>query len=207
MVWRLEWISGEVDRLWLEGLLQIRNEHDSAYITGYAHDEAGNLIYLGMVGHKTVLESIRATVQARQRKKLWLKGQPVYPLPTHYSQTWQHLPDYGAYHATLIADPALPGKWQPGEEAVYLLVFEGSEGNTPEAQATQMLPKRLSEALPIPMIDGWAEVLWNAGAEKDLIGELMTGGDTSAGFWVHLTEQFWAELLSRLLKEEKIRIS
>ena len=116
VAWRLEWVSGEVDRLWPEGVPQIRNEHGSAYVTGYAHDEAGNLIYLGMVGHKTVLESIRATIQARQRKKLFLQGRPVYPLATHYCQTWQHLPDYGAYHATLIADPALPGKWQPGEE-------------------------------------------------------------------------------------------
>ena len=78
-----------------------------------------------MVGHKTVLESIRATVQARQRKKLFLQGRPVYPLATHYCQTWQHLPEYGAYHAALIADPALPGKWQAGEEVIYLLVFEG----------------------------------------------------------------------------------
>lgn len=100
-------------------------------------DEAGNPIYLGMVGHKTVLESIRATVQARQRKKLWLQGRPVYPLPTHHSQAWQHLPDYGAYHATLIADPALPGKWQPGEEVIYNLIFEGEllDGSKPATQA------------------------------------------------------------------------
>jgi hypothetical protein len=71
------------------------------------------VIYLGMVGYKKVLESIRATVLARQRRKLFLQGRLVYPLGTHYCQTWQHLPDYGAYHATLIADPALPGKWQP----------------------------------------------------------------------------------------------
>jgi hypothetical protein len=74
VAWRLEWVSGEVDRLWPDGVPQIRNEHGSAYVTGYAHDEAGNLIYLGMVGHKTVLESIRATIQARQRKKLFLQG-------------------------------------------------------------------------------------------------------------------------------------
>jgi hypothetical protein len=41
------------------------------------------------------------------------------------SQEQPRLPDYGAYHATLIADPALPGKWQPGEEVVSLLVVEG----------------------------------------------------------------------------------
>jgi hypothetical protein len=77
VAWRLEWVSGEVDRLWPEGVPQIRNEHGSAYVTGYALDEAGNLVYLGMVGHKTVLESIRATIQARQRKKLFLQGRPV----------------------------------------------------------------------------------------------------------------------------------
>jgi hypothetical protein len=54
--------------LWSDGVPQIRNEHGSAYVTGYFHDNAGNLIYLVMGGHKTVLESIRGTVQSRQRK-------------------------------------------------------------------------------------------------------------------------------------------
>jgi hypothetical protein len=42
VAWRLEWVSGELDRLWPEGVPQIRNEHGSAFFTGYAHDEAGN---------------------------------------------------------------------------------------------------------------------------------------------------------------------
>jgi hypothetical protein len=74
VVWRLEWLSGEVDRLWPEGVPQIRNEHGSAYVTGYAHDDAGNLIYLGMVGHKTVLDSIRATIQAASARSSSCKG-------------------------------------------------------------------------------------------------------------------------------------
>lgn len=207
--WRLEWVSGEVDRLWPEGVPQIRNEHGSAYVTGYAHDDAGNLVYLGMVGHKTVLESIRATVQTRQRRKLFLQGRLVYPLPTHYCQTWQHLPDYGAYHATLIVDPALTGKWQPGEEVIYLLVFEGgpSDESIPEKQAVRLLAPRLSEALPIPVLHEWAGMLWEAGVEHGLIGELTTGGDSSAGFSVQINEKIWAVLLSTLLKEGKIDIS
>jgi hypothetical protein len=208
VAWRLEWVSAELDRLWPEGVPQIRNEHGSAYITGYAHDEAGNLIYLGMVGHKTVLESIRATVQARQRKKLWLEGRPVYPLPTHYCQTWQHLPDYGAYHATLIADPALPGKWQAGEEVVYLLVFEGEllDKSTPEKQATRSLSRRLSETLPIPIKDRWSEVLWEAGVEKDLIHEFAYSGDCLACFGVKTSQTGWTELITRLIKEDIIEI-
>jgi len=205
----MECVSGEVDRLLPEGIPQIRNEHGSAYVTGYAHDDAGNLIYLGMVGHKTVLESIRATVQARQRKKLFLQGRPVYPLATDYCQTWQHLTDYRAFHATLIADPALPGKWQPGEDTVYILVFESdlTEGENPEEYAYQMLPSRLSEALPIPIIDRWSEILWEAGFEKGLITKLATGGDSLLCFSVQLAQSVWAELISKFLKEEKINIS
>jgi hypothetical protein len=57
VAWRLEWVSGELDRLWPEGVPQVHNEHGSVYITGYAHDEASNLVYLGIVGNKTVLDS------------------------------------------------------------------------------------------------------------------------------------------------------
>ena len=209
VAWRLEWVSGEIDRLWPEGVPQIRNEHGSAYVTGYAHDEAGNLAYLGMVGHKTVLESIRATIQARPRKKLFLQGWPLNPLTSHYCQTWQHLPDYGAYHAGLIADLSLPGKWQPGEDVIYLLVFEGElpDGSTPEIQARRVLTSRLAETLPIPILDEWHESLWEVAQMENLIVGLLTGGDCQEGYLVQLTETKWKEVITRLLKEWKIRVS
>jgi hypothetical protein len=209
VAWRLEWVSGEIDRLWPDGVPQIRNEYGSAYVTGYAHDEAGNLVYLGMVGHKTVLESIRATIQARQRKRLFLQGKPVYPLPTHYCQTWQHLPDYGAYHATLIADPALPGKWQPGEEVVYLLVFEGElpDGWSPEIKARRVLTSRLSEALSIPIIDEWADTLWDTGVNKELIGRMVKSGDCLESFWLNTIEITWMKEVRQLLEDGKLPIS
>jgi len=209
VAWRLESVSSEVDRLWPDGVPQMRNEHGSAYVTGYAHDDAGNLVYLGMVGHKTVLESIRATIQARQRRKLFLQGRPVYPLPTHYCQTWQHLPDFNAHHATLIADPALPGKWQPGDDVIFLLVFECEvdNGSLPEDWAERMLTMRLSETLPIPVLDGWDEALWEAGQTENLIVGLETGGDCQEGYLVQLPETLWKEVITRLLKDSKIRIS
>jgi len=162
-----------------------------------------------MVGHKTVLESIRATVQARQRKKLFLQGRPVYPLATHYCQTWQHLPDYGAYHAALIADLALLGRWQPGEEVIYLLVFEGDVEGCPtsEDQGRCMLTSRLSEALPIPIVDSWAEALWEVGVSKGLIVELTISGDCLAGYCIHVSETSWADNLSSLLRKCVIRIT
>jgi hypothetical protein len=176
--------------------------------TGGMH-AAGNLIYLGMVGHKTVLESIRATVQARQRRKLFLQGRPVYPLATHYCQTWQHLPDYAAYHATLIADPALPGKWQPGEDVVYILVCEGelSDGPTPETCAQRLLTSHLSETLSIPILNEWEEHLWEVGQIENLILGLVTGGDCQVGYIIKLDEIGWKEVVVGLLKERKISIS
>jgi hypothetical protein len=160
-----------------------------------------------MVGHKTVLDSIRATVQTRHRKKLFLQGRLVYPLPSHYNQSWTHLPDYGAYHAALIADSAVPGKWQPGDDVAYILVFEGdlTDGDNPEAHACRMLPSRLSEALPIPIIDRWSKILWEAGFENGLITELATGGDSLKCLSVQLAQSVWAELISGFLKEEKIK--
>jgi hypothetical protein len=111
------------------------------------------------------------------------------------------LPDYGAYHATLIADPALPGKWQPGEEVVYLQVFEGEvvDGSTPESQARSMIASRLSETLPIPVLDEWYASLWDAGQRENLIVGLETGGDCQEGYQVQLTETKWKEVITQLL--------
>ena len=168
-----------------------------------------NPYYLGMVGHKAVLDSIWAIVQARQRKTHFLQGRPVYPLASHYCQTWQHLPDYGAYHTTLIADPALQGKWQAGEEVIYLLGFEGEllGESTPENQTQRMLTSRLSETLPIPILDEWHESLWEAGLVENLVVDLQTSGDCQEGYQVQLMESVWKEVITRLLKELKIRIS
>jgi len=69
-----------------------------------------------------------------------------------------------------------------------------------------MLPSRLSEALPIPIIDRWSEILWKAGFEKGLISELATGGDSLKCLSVQLAQSVWAELISRISQEEKIKI-
>ena len=78
---------------------------------------------------------------------------------------------------------------------IYVLVFEGgmTDGEKPEDHACQTLPFRLSEALPILVLHEWAGVLWEAGVEHGLIGELTTGGDSSAGFSVQINEKIWAE--------------
>lgn len=118
------------------------------------------------------------------------------------------LPDYGAYHTALIADSALPGKWQAGEEVVYLLVFEGelTDGSTPENQAIRLLSPRLSKALQIPIKNNWAEALWETGLMKEMTGELITAGDCLTGYWVSISEKGWADILTWLVKEQMVKI-
>lgn len=90
-----------------------------------------------------------------------------------------------------------------------MLVFESdlAEIKAPEDYAVYILASRLAEKLSIPVIEGWSEALWDTGSENELIGELVTGGECMAGYWVHTSEGRWSEVSTQLLKGGKIRIS
>ena len=83
------------------------------------------------------------------------------------------------------ANPALPGKWQPVEEVIYLLVFEGE---TPETQGHFSLTARLLETLLIPILDEWNEPLWEVERRETLVVDLQTGGDCREGYAIRLSE-------------------
>jgi hypothetical protein len=69
-----------------------------------------------------------------------------------------------------------------------------------------MIASRLSETLPIPILDRWPVTLWEAGAKKELIGELATSGDCSSGHWVHVSESGWKEVITVLIEQGEISI-
>jgi hypothetical protein len=71
----------------------------------------------------------------------------------------------------------------------------------PENQAHRVLTSRLSEALSIPILDGWSEVLWEAGVRNELIAELQTAGECYSGYSVKISESSWANNLKWLLRE------
>jgi hypothetical protein len=76
------------------------------------------------------------------------------------------------------------------EEVVYLLLFDGADdGETLEDIAQAMLTARLSEALPIPVLDAWDRRLWESSRSKDLVVDLQTCGDCHEGYLVRLTEK------------------
>jgi hypothetical protein len=60
--------------------------------------------------------------------------------------------------------------------------------------------------LPIPLLEEWAEALWEAELQKEMIGELITAGECLLGYWVSVSETSWADILSRLIKEQMVKI-
>ena len=208
VAWRLEWVEGEDRRLWAgQNTPTVRNDQTFAYLTGYACNDGNVLVYLGMAGHKTCLESIRATIQANRRRFLTVGSTMVWAEGRYY-QLWQPLPDFGSHHAAIVSAGAAPGQWQPGDLAVYVLVFESdlAGGADLAGCARTQLFGRLAEALPVPLLEGWAGALWEAGEEADLVTTLTTGGDCLAGYQVALTEESWSEIVTRLLEEQVIHI-
>jgi hypothetical protein len=125
-------------------------------------------------------------------------------LATHYCQTWQHLPDYGVYHATLIADPALLGKWQPDDSVAYVLVYR--EMSQPEAELVRLFIVRLKETLEIPILDEWAEMLWKHTSNRNYVHNLTTGGDCLLGARIDLQAK-WQGFLTDLLKQGEITLT
>ncbi|GAB4577477.1 MAG: hypothetical protein Fur0022_02080 [Anaerolineales bacterium] len=200
VAWRVEWTGDESNQLWPQNVPMVRNDQVSAYLTGYALDRE-HLIYVGMAGYKTVLESIRATVQSRKKKLLEVHAHFVTPLPDQYVQIWQFLDDFGYHHAALLARPALPGKWEPDDLDAYLLCFEEEDVDAPSRLAA-----RLAEGLCLPILPAWGQALWDAGWEKELVREITVGGDCLAGYAVALTEDAWTEIVQQLLEEKTITI-
>jgi len=200
VAWRVEWTGEDGEALWAGNVPVVRNQQVSAHLTGYALDRE-HLIYLGMAGYKTVLESIRATVQARRKKLIEVHGHFVFPMPDQYIQVWQGLDDFGYHHAALLARPALPGKWLPDDLDAYLLFFDGEE-----TEAPSRLAARLAEGLCLPILPEWGQALWEAGRHADLVRDLTVGGDCLAGYAVALTEDAWTEIVQKLLEEHTITI-
>jgi len=205
--WRVAWAAPENGEgpLWEGRSPMVRNEHAAVNLAGYAFDDDRNLIYLSAVGHKTALEAIRASLLGRHRQgKLTLGGgryQTRLNGLERYEQVWAPLPDFQAHHVIFLARQAF--KPEPADAVTYLVAFDG---DAPEEQARRLLTKRLHAALPIPVLDEWAEALWNAAAERDWITAVRAAGDCRGCWQVSLMTD-WAALVESLITQGEIEIA
>lgn len=210
LVWKLSGVvsNPDIQHLYPDGKVpMVRNEHAQATVTGYATTTTSwnaALIYAGVVAHKTAIESLHATLL--QKKSLSLDGAPAVP-DSHFRLEVVPMPDFGLYHAALICDAALPGKWNPQDEKAYALVFKqpGREGAEIDARLEAAVLVRLREVLPHAVKDEWAHELFARASEQGLIDRLRTAGDCLAGALIHLDKD-WTAMLSDLLAENVLTV-
>ena len=209
-IWKLSGVISDpsIQHLYEDGNVPaVRNEHAQATITGYATTDVNwnaTLVYIGAVAHKTALESLHATLL--QKKSLSLDGHPVLP-DGHIRMEVVPMPDFGFCHGAMIADAALPGRWDPQGDKAYALVFrepgQGMENLDTRLEAAVLV--RLREALPHPVKDEWAHELCIRATKQGLIDGLRTAGDCLTGARLHLDKD-WTGLLNDMLEEQVLKV-
>ena len=194
------------NRLFADAVPRLRNGQALAHVTGYAYDSDRNLAYVGLVGYKTSLESLKVTLMAGKSLQMVQDGLGDVMLNPidKYEQAWQAMPEYTSHHAGFVSRLALPGKWEPEDLAAYVLVYRG----TPDAEneLIRLFVERLKEALEIPILDEWAAALWKQASDQNFVQNLTTGGDCILGARIDLQAN-WQELLANLLTHEDISLT
>jgi hypothetical protein len=177
-----------------------------AHVTGFAYDTDRNLAYIGLVGYKTSLESLKVTLMSGKMLKMTRDGAGDVMLnPTEkYEQAWQAMPEYTSHHAVFVSRLALPGKWEPDDLVAYVLVYRGTSYANEEL--IRLFIERLKEALEIPILEEWSSILWEQACNRKFVQEMVTGGDCILGARIDLQAD-WQEMLTDLLKQEDISLA
>jgi hypothetical protein len=194
------------DRLFSEAVPRLRNGQALAHATGFAYDDDHTLAYVGLVGYKTSLESLRVTLMSGKPLLMNQDGVgDVSLIPTDkYEQAWQAMPEYTSHHAAFVSRMALPNKWEPTDLAAYILVYR--ETPEPGAELIRQFLERLKEALEIPILDEWAAILWKHAINRKYLQDLKTGGDCILGAKIDLQAD-WQELFSELLAQNAVSLT
>jgi hypothetical protein len=194
------------NRLFPEAVPKLRNGQAMAHVTGYAYDSDHFLAYIGLVGYKTSLESLRVTIMCTKPLQITQDGVgEVSLIPTDkYEQAWQAMPEYTSHHVGFVSRLAVPGKWEPEDLSAYVLVFRGTLDA--ENEMIRLFIERIKEALEVPILDDWGVILWRQARNQKLVQDLVTGGDCILGARIDLQAD-WQELLTELLAQEDISLT
>lgn len=197
------------ERLFPEAVPKLRNGQAQAHVTGYAYDNDHNLAYIGLVGYKTSLESLRITLMCGKPLQLTRDGVgDVSLIPTdRYEQAWLAMPEYTSHHVGFVSRLALPGKWEPEDLSAFLLIFRGTPD--PREEMIRLFIERIKEALEVPILDEWGATLWKQARNRNLVQDLVIGGDCILGARIELRpgQTDWQELLADLLAQEEISLA
>lgn len=183
---------------------RVSNGEMSAPVSGWAVDGI-HLVYAGVVGHKTALESFKATLNATRKcfsvSRIGNTG-ISYPLGDKYVFHARPMPTHDVYHGTFVNISALPGKWHVGLSSVYCLDFAGVD----DSAFNLSIINRLHECLECPMLDEWADVLIPAAMTEELVAPIATDGDCKRGVSVRIDNARWKSLVSSLIADKSLPI-
>ncbi len=194
------------ERLFPGAVPKLRNGQAMGYVSGFAYDSDHNLVYVGLTGYKTSLESLRVTLMGNKPISMSQEDAgDVSLLPVEkYKQAWQPMPDYTSHHAAFIARNALPRKWEPEDLYAYLLVFKGA--HNPDHDLKRLFIDRLKDALEIPILDEWGAELWKQARNQRYVYDLTTDGDCILGAQIDLQAD-WIGLITDLLQQETLQLT
>ncbi len=188
----------------MRDLLRAYNDQAAVECCGYALD--GEVLVLAdLVGYKTACKSLWATTVNSPRKPFYISGEVKACRGeikrTRYRAFWAELPEQTAHNLVIVntrvleAGPDVSGEAQP----FYLIT---SQDKLPLPRFVALL----NQALDLPILPAWAEVLWQCGQDESLITGLTHGGDIAAAWRVLPDEAQWGELIQSGLQDGTIRL-
>lgn len=181
----------------------VSNNETRLPVSGYAYvDMVNTLVYLGFVGYKTAINSAMATLWQSKPLSLYAHGTPhqsLYPFGK-YDRVITPMPDYDAHHCLAINHRAVPGKWTPDDNQIFILAFIGSDS------VESQLVSRLNETLSIPVLPEWATRIIEEGYVRKFVTNLKTGGDCVRGISIEVKNADWTQLVEDLLVSETIAV-
>ena len=181
----------------------VANKEVGVPLVGYAIAPlTGEVVYLHIVGHKTAVRSIWATLNGRAGNVINI----TVPDDVHRAYSSQNYvtysdpvdPDLGLVRLTLVDRRAVDREVADGE--AFLIVPDG----TAEHDLDRAFITRLNAVLPIPVLPEWGSTLRAEGEEKHLVKPCRFGGDVGLALAIAPDVERWQDLIEGLVRSGEL---
>jgi len=179
------------------------------YVIDCAAGEPIQLVYLHVVGAKSAVRSIWATISNGGNPKPVSLSDPGDAAARHWNTYGTKC--YTTYSTPVVAETGdyrllIVDRRATGQEVLdraYLVV--GKDQATGEDDLHQAFAARLNAVLPIPILPEWGKRLYQAGLGNELVRPLICGGDVSAAYAI-VNDPRWLEVVESLLQSGELAL-
>ena len=186
----------------------VYNDQAEAILLGVAVGERNKVFYLSVVGPRSAVKSLWATLVARKKKDIlfrytyWVDPWLQYRgLPSGYHQFWTPLPMTNQVHAVFVARrPDLFLVTAPegaGNGDSYIRDRQLREHST---ESYRRFARFLDQHLDIPVLSEWGEYLAREGYRRGLLKSLEAGGDCLSANLISNDWAKWQEAIIQALR-------